>query len=60
MCCEASYSFPTSASVQNMYRIPVIFRGSKFSQIAVFDNFVETFCEYAIEAGDGAKCQNFC
>ena len=41
------------------YCIALIFRGSKFSRIAVFDNFVEKIREYAVEAGDGAKCQNF-
>ena len=28
-----------------------------FLQIAVFDKF--KFCEYAVEAGNVAKCQNF-
>ena len=42
------------------YRTVLIFRGSKCLQIAVFDNFFENFfCKYAVEAGDGAKCQNF-
>ena len=37
----------------------VIFCVSKFPQIAVFDNFIEILREYAVEAGDGGKCQIF-
>ena len=38
----------------------LLFRGSKFSRIAVFVNFFrKKKSEYAVEAGDGAKCQNF-
>ena len=46
------------------YSIAHIFCGSKFLQIAVFDNFVgKIFANYytveLLEAGDGVKCQNF-
>ena len=37
------------------YCITLIFRRSKFSRIAFFD---KKFRKYAVEAGDGAKCQN--
>ena len=35
----------TATGLRSVYRIALNFRGSKFSQIAIFEDFVETFSQ---------------